>query len=136
MKVLLFILTMAIAQASNAKVMYICTPAEPTSLFSKLVLSTSGGPDYLLSIEHESVAGKMIRSAVANYYDDMTYLGFYSKALNASLQFDYPVNLQRRARVYLGNSSVYVNCKVNLYFAEHFMDGKVRNSTPRSYQEC
>ena len=24
----------------------------------------------------------------------------------------------------------------NLYFAEHFMDGKVKNSKPQSYQEC
>lgn len=113
MKALLSVVSIVMfTQSVLAEVIYTCTPARPTSLFSEVVLSNPEGPAYLLTISKvESIAGKTEQSATAEYYDDMTYFGYYSETLNANLEFDSPVNLKEMARFYLGETAVYVNCK-------------------------
>jgi len=70
-----------------AKELYNCTPKKPTTLISRVVLADSGGPDYLLTIfKLDSHGNEIEQSSTARYYDDMTYLGYYSETLNASLE--------------------------------------------------
>lgn len=94
MKALLSVLVIVMfTQSVLANIVYNCLPVKPTSLFSEVILTALVGAGYSLI-----------------YYDDMTYLGYYSEKLNASLEFDYPINLEM-ARFYLGETLVYVNCK-------------------------
>jgi len=100
------------SQSAIAEIMYTCTPIKPISNIREVVLSRQNDINYLLTIKYENYYSSETQiTEAADYYDDMTYLGYYSQELHAGLEFDYPINLHYLVKFIWSNTSIYVKCK-------------------------
>lgn len=104
-------LIISLSAQSAETVVYTCAPIKPHPLVTEVTI-IMGSSGYTLTLTNLDTAGnKVSQSAAAEPYDDMTYIGYYSEALEVRLELDYPVDPQEEADLYIEEKRIPVLCR-------------------------
>ncbi|WP_413289860.1 hypothetical protein [Bdellovibrio sp. HCB337] len=99
----------SIAKADTETV-YTCTPDKPTPLVSQVILVDGIGRTGTLTLVTVNADGQKSEvSESAEYYDDMTYFGYFSEKLDTAIEF-YDFEDTTSAILRFGDQLLHMSC--------------------------
>lgn len=83
---LFLVFLLALQSFAQAEVTHTCALEDKSNPVKSVALSEVADGHHILALTYED----HVESAKAEYYDDMTYFGYYAETLKAAIVFDYP----------------------------------------------